>query len=144
MRPRTSWPAATLAITGAALVAACASGSGGHRYTGLIVTGDEIREAGHATAYDALANHREIIIFQGRITFQGGDDREGLGRDRLRYTEPLLVVDGDADLNDAATVLRGIRAEDIDYIQLYYASMIPPRYRRPGAVGGLIEVHTRF
>lgn len=143
MSRRRSRRATASAVIGAALVAACASGTGGHRYTSLIMTGDEIRDAGHATAYDALSNHREIIIFQGRITFQGGDDRSGLGVDRLRYTEPLLVVDGDADLNDAVTVLRGILAEDIDYIQLYYASMIPPRYRRPDAVGGLIEVRTR-
>jgi hypothetical protein len=55
----------------------------------------------------------------------------------------MLVVNGDYNLNDAITTLRQIRAEDIVSIQIFYASMVPPEYRRPGAEGGVIAVTTR-
>jgi len=112
-------------------------------YTHLLVTGDQIRADGYATAYEALTHHRDLLIFEDRIEFQGGDDRSGLGSQRKHYTVPLLTVNGDFNMNDAITVLRQIPAKDIISIRLYYASMIPPDLRRPGAEGGLIAVATR-
>ena len=55
----------------------------------------------------------------------------------------MLVVDGDFNMNDAITTLRRIPAEEIVSIRLYHQSMVPVRYRRPGAEGGVIEVNTR-
>ena len=123
------------------LFLACAS-SGSGRYRRLVISGDEIRADGFGTAYEALTNHREILIFDGRLAFEGGDDRSGLGRDRLEYTVPMLVLNGDDQLTDAVTILRRIPASDIVVIRLYYASMVPPEYRRPGAEGGVIEITT--
>ncbi len=125
------------------VVAGCASSGGRHSYTRLLISGDQIREDGYATAYEALTHHRELIVFEDRIGFEGGDDRSGLGADRLTYTVPVLVVDGDLNQNDMITTLRLIPAADIVSIRLYYASMVPPEYRRPGAEGGVIEVRTR-
>jgi len=122
--------------------AACASGGRPGTYTRLLITGDEIREAGYATAYEALTHHRDLIVFEDRIAFEGGDDRSGLGRARTTYTVPMLVVNGDHQLNDAVTTLRQIPASAIVSIRLYYASMVPPEFRRPGAQGGVISVVT--
>jgi len=121
----------------------CASAGGRRGYTRLIIDGDQIREDGWATAYEALTHHTELIVFEDRIGFEGGDDRSGLGADRQEYTVPLLVVDGDINQGDMITTLRRIPAEEIVRIRLYYASMVPPEYRRPGAEGGVIEVTTR-
>lgn len=137
---RFTTPAVPLLI---ALVAGCAGTPRPGTYTRLVITGDQIREDGYATAYEALTHHREIILFEDRIAFQGGDDRSGLGRDRLDYYEPMLVLNGNYNLNDAITTLRQIRAAEIITIRLYYASMVPAEYRRPGAEGGVIEVTTR-
>lgn len=130
---------ATLLVAGAA---ACASGGRPGTYTRLLITGDEIREAGYSTAYEALTHHRDLIVFEDRIAFEGGDDRSGLGRDRMTYTVPMLVVNGDHQLNDAVTTLRQIPASEIVSIRLYYASMVPTQLRRPGAEGGVISVVT--
>lgn len=130
-------------VIAAVLTSACASGGRPGTYTRLLITGDEIREAGYSTAYEALTHHRELIIFEGQIAFEGGDDRSGLGRARTTYTVPMLVLNGDHQLNDAVTTLRQIRAADIVSIRLYYASMVPTEYRRPGAQGGVIAVVTR-
>jgi len=125
-------------------LAACSSGNPrSGTYTRLLITGDEIRADGYTTAYEALTHHRDLLIFEDRITFQGGDDRSGLGRSRKQYTIPLLVVNGDFNMNDAITTLRQIPAKDIIAIHLYYASMIPPDLQRPGAEGGVIAVDTR-
>jgi hypothetical protein len=59
------------------------------------------------------------------------------------YHVPLLVVNGDFNQNDAVTTLRRIPADEIVTIRLYHQSMVPARYRRPGAEGGVIEVNTR-
>ncbi|MDX1395063.1 MAG: hypothetical protein R3195_11755 [Gemmatimonadota bacterium] len=133
-----------LTLLSAAVLAACASG-GGRRmtFTRLVVSGAEIREAGYSTAYEALTHHRELIVFEDRLAFEGGDDRSGSGRDRITYTVPLLVVNGDFNMNDAITELRQIPSAEIVQIRLYYTSMLPPEYRRPGAEGGVIEVTTR-
>jgi len=122
---------------------ACASTGRSGSYSRLVISGAEIREDGYATAYEALTHHRELVIFEDRIAFEGGDDRSGLGRDRMEFTVPMLVVNGDYNLNDAITALRQIRVEDIVSIQLYYTSMVPPEFRRPGAEGGVISVTTR-
>lgn len=126
-----------------ALLAGCAAAPRSGTFARLTITGDEIREAGYDSAYEALTHHRHLIVFEDRIGFRGGDDRSGLGSDRQDYTVPLLVVDEDADLGDAVTTLRRIRAEDIVWIRLWRASMVPPEHRRPGAEGGVIEVRTR-
>jgi len=125
------------------LSTACASTGRSGSYSRLFITGAEIRENGHETAYEALTRHRELVIFEDRLAFEGGDDRSGLGRDKMTYTVPMLVVNGDYNLNDAITTLRRIRAEDIISIELFYASMVPPQFRRPGAEGGVISVITR-
>lgn len=135
-----SWVGALLLC---AWVAGCASSGGRRDYTRLVIDGDQIREDGWATAYEALTHHHELIVFEDRIGFEGGDDRAGLGADRLTYTVPLLVVDGNTNQGDVITTLRRIPAEEIERIRLYYASMVPPEYRRPGAEGGVIEVITR-
>jgi len=103
---------------------------------------DEIREAGYRTAYEALTHHRELVIFEDRIGFRGGNE-EAFGREAQEYFRPLLVVDGNFNLNDAITTLRRIDAADILSIRLYRSSMVPPEYRRPEARGGVIEVSTR-
>ena len=134
---------ASIAITMAVMaMAACASSGRPGTYTRLVITGGEIREAGYGTAYEALTHHRELMIFEDRIGFRGGRD-SAFGSSAQRYHVPMLVVDGDFNLNDAVTTLRRIRADDIVMIRLYRQSMVPPRYRRPGAEGGVIEVSTR-
>ncbi|MDE2721127.1 hypothetical protein [Candidatus Palauibacter polyketidifaciens] len=153
MRERTR-RSAVIATTMALMAAmACASNPRPGTYTRLIITGSEIREAGYRSAYEALTHHRELIIFEDRIGFRGGNDnpwtRDGSGRVQPRprmsqsYHIPLLVVDGDFNQNDAVTTLRRIPAEEIVSIRLYHQSMVPARYRRPGAEGGVIEVNTR-
>ena len=132
------------AVTAMVLVAAaCASNSRTGTYTRLLITGSEIRDAGHASAYEALTNHRELIVFEGQIGFRGGNDMSTFGSATQEYHVPLLVVNGDFNLNDEVTTLRRIAADDIVSIRLYHTSMVPPRYRRPGAEGGVIEVSTR-
>jgi len=131
------------AVLVCAWLAGCASSGGRRDYTRLVIEGDEIREDGWSTAYEALTHHTELIVFEERIGFEGGDDRSGLGAARQTYTVPLLVVDGDVNQGDMITTLRRIPAEEIVRIRLYYASMVPPEYRRPGAEGGVIEVVTR-
>lgn len=134
---------AGIAVSMAALaIAACASSGRPGTYTRLVITGNEIREAGYRTAYEALTHHRELIIFEDQIGFRGGND-SAFGSGAQRYHRPMLVVDGDFNLNDAITTLRRIPADDILTIRLYHASMVPPRYRRPGARDGVIEVNTR-
>ena len=122
--------------------AACA-GSGGLTFTRLSISPGEIRESNYETAYEVLSHHRDLVLFVDRIGFRGGDDREGLGIDRQTYTRPLLVVNGDRDLNDPITVLRLIPAEDISFIELWRASMVPPEFRREGWEGGVISIRTR-
>ncbi|WP_425155390.1 hypothetical protein [Candidatus Palauibacter sp.] len=136
---------ASIAMTMAVMaMAACASSGRLGTYTRLVITGGEIREAGYGTAYEALTHHRELIIFEDQIGFRGGNDGVGVfGRATQEFYVPLLVVDGDFNLNDEITTLRRIRADDIVMIRLYRQSMVPPRYRRPGAEGGVIEVSTR-
>ena len=133
---------AALLLAGLAYGCASAPRTSG-TYSGLIITGEQVREDGYATAYEALTHHRDIIIFEGQVAFEGGNDSSGTGRAKTTYTVPLLVVNGDYNLNDAVTTLRRIRAADIISIRLYYRSMVPPVLRRPGAEGGVIAVETR-
>ncbi|WP_428274830.1 hypothetical protein [Candidatus Palauibacter sp.] len=153
MRERTR-RSAVIATTMALMAAtACASNPRPGTYTRLIITGSEIRDAGYRSAYEALTHHRELIVFEGEIGFRGGNDdpwvRDANGRTQPRprmsqsYHVPLLVVNGDFNQNDAVTTLRRIPADEIVTIRLYRQSMIPSRYRRPGAEGGVIEVNTR-
>jgi len=153
MRKRTRRSAAIATTVALMAAAACASNPRPGTYTRLIITGSEIREAGYRSAYEALTHHRELIVLEGEIGFRGGNDnpwvRDGSGRVQPRprmsqsYHVPLLVVDGDFNQNDAVTTLRRIAADDIVTIRLYHRSMVPARYRRPGAEGGVIEVNTR-
>lgn len=138
---RAAFPISLVAV---AVLAACAS-SGGRSgdFHRLVVSGEEIRTAGYESAYEALTHHRLLIVFEDRIGFRGGDDRSGRGRAAQAYSIPLLVVNGDSNLNDMITTLRLIPASEILSIRLYRASMVPPEHRRPGAEGGVIEVHTR-
>lgn len=126
-----------------AWIAGCASAGGRRDYSRLVVEGERIREDGWDTAYEALTHHTELIVFEDRIGFRGGDDRSGRGAAAQTYTVPLLVVDGNVNQGDVITTLRRIPAEEIVRIRLYHASMVPPEYRRPGAEGGVIEVTTR-
>ncbi|WP_419948449.1 hypothetical protein [Candidatus Palauibacter sp.] len=143
MRERTR-RSATVAMTLVAMaMTACASAGRPGTYTRLVITGSEIREAGYGSAYEALTHHRELIIFEDRIGFRGGNET-AFGSAAQDYYVPMLVVDGDFNLNDAITTLRRIAADDILAIRLYRSSMVPPRYRRPGAEGGVIEVSTRL
>ncbi len=136
---------AAIATTMALMAAtACASNPRPGTYTRLIITGSEIRADGYRSAYEALTHHRELIVLEDEIGFKGGNDSAALfGRQTQEYFVPMLVVDGDFNLNDAITTLRRIPAEEIVSIRLYHQSMVPPRYRRPGAEGGVIEVNTR-
>ena len=129
-------------LFGILISAACASGGRPGTYTRLLVTGDEIRAAGYRTAYEALTHHRELVVFEDRIGFKGGDEN-AFGREAQEYYVPLLVVDGNFNQLDAITALRLISASEIVAIRLYKSSMVPPMYRRPGAEGGVIEVTTR-
>ncbi|MDX1578179.1 MAG: hypothetical protein R3266_06830 [Gemmatimonadota bacterium] len=130
--------AATLIVL---TLGACAGSPREGVFTRLLISGEEIREAGYDSAYEALKNHRQLIVFEEEIGFKGGDDY-AFGRAAQGFYVPLLVVDGDWNLNDNATTLRRISADEIVSIRLYRASQVPPRYRRPGAEGGVIEVRT--
>lgn len=122
---------------------ACASGGGRPgTFTRLEIAGDEIREVGYGTAYEALLNHRELIIFDGELGFRGAND-DAFGKDAEEWFVPMLVVDGNFNLNDTVTTLRRITADQILTIRLFKTSMVPPVYRRPQARGGVIEVVTR-
>ena len=122
---------------------ACASGGGRPgTFTRLEIAGDEIREVGYATAYEALINHRELLIFDGQLGFKGAND-EAFGRDAENWFVPMLVVNGNFNQNDTVTTLRRIRADQIMTIRLFKTSMVPPVYRRPEARGGVIEITTR-
>ena len=125
---------------GLVAVTAC-GGTAGRTFTRLSISPGEIRETTYETAYDILSHHRELIVFEDRIAFRGGDDRDGL--DRQAYSVPLLVVDGDRDLNDPITVLRRLPADEIVVIELWRASMVPAEFRRPGWQGGVIWIRTR-
>ncbi len=153
MRERTRRSAVMAATMALMAATACASNPRPGTYTRLLITGSEIRDAGYRSAYEALTHHRELIVLEGEIGFRGGNDdpwvRDGSGRTRPRprmsqsYHVPLLVVNGDFNQNDAVTTLRRIPAAEIVTIRLYHQSMVPARYRRPGAEGGVIEVNTR-
>ena len=123
---------------------ACASGGGGRpgTFTRLVIGGEEIRDVGYETAYDAIVNHREIITLGGEIGFKGGDEN-AFGRAAEEWYIPMLVVDGNYHQIDAVTTRRRIDAVSIVSIRLYKSSMVPPEYRRPEARGGVIEVTTR-
>ncbi len=122
---------------------ACASGGGRPgTFTGLEIAGDEIREVGYETAYEALTHHREMIIFGGELGFKGANE-DAFGKDAEEWFVPMLVVDGNFNQNDTVTTLRHITAEQILTIRLFKTSMVPPVYRRPQARGGVIEVTTR-
>lgn len=132
-----------LVLIAAGTLGACASGGGGRSYTRLLITPRDIAGTGYETAYEVLTHHRDLIILEGEIAFRGGDDRSGTGRAAQTYTRPMLVLDGDQDLNDPITTLRQIPAGEIVSIRLWRASMVPPEYRRPGAEGGVIAIQTR-
>jgi len=122
---------------------ACASGGGRPgTFTRLEIGGEEIREVGYATAYEALVNHREMIIFAGELGFKGANE-DAFGKDAEAWFVPMLVVDGHFNQGDTVTTLRRIAADSIVTIRLFKSSMVPPRYRRPEARGGVIEVTTR-
>ena len=142
-RVRRSAAMATMMVLVAAT--ACASNPRPGSFSRFIITGSEVREAGYGSAYEALTHHRDLIVFEDQIGFKGGNDSAGLfgGRQTQAYYVPLLVVDGDFSQNDTITTLRRIPADVIVAIRLYTQSMVPPRYRRPGAEGGVIEVSTR-
>lgn len=135
----------TLLITSAATfafiaIAGCGSG-GGHTFTRLAISPGEVRESAYRTAFEILSHHRELIVLEDQIGFRGGGDLRGF--DRNEYSVPILMVNGDRNLNDAVTVLRRIPAEEIAVIELWRASMVPPEYRRRGWEGGVIWITTR-
>lgn len=122
---------------------ACASSARPGTYTRLLITGAEIRAAEYRTAYEALTHHRELIVLEGQIGFKGGNE-SAFGGDAQEYFKPMLVVNGNFNLNDAVTTLRRIPAANIQVIRLYRSSMVPPKYRiRSESRGGVIEVSTR-
>jgi hypothetical protein len=108
-----------------------------------VITGTEIRVAKYRTAYEALTHHRELIVLEGEIGFRGGDE-SAFGRDSQEYFKPMLVVNGNFNMNDTITTLRHIPAENILAIRLYRSSMVPPKYRiRSESRNGVIEVNTK-
>jgi hypothetical protein len=132
---------AMCAVTfGPIAVAACGSG-GGHTFTRLSIFPGEVRESTYETAFEILTHHRELILVEDRIAFRGGADLNGL--DRQNYSAPILIVDGDQNMNDPITVLRRLPAGQIAVIELWRASMVPPEFRRPGWQGGVIWIRTR-
>jgi len=144
MKRRTMRLGLTLAVVLATTTwTACASGGGRPgTFTRLQIDGDAIREVGYETAYEALVNHRELVMFAGELGFKGSNE-EASGRDAESWFVPMLVVDGNFNQNDTITTLRRIDADQIETIRLFKSSMVPPRYRRPEARGGVIEVTTR-
>lgn len=133
----------SILVAGLALVsAACASGGTNHlpTFTGLYITSEEIAESGLESAYEVLANHREMIVTGSDIAFRGGNNLDG---DNEFYTRPMVVVDGNRDIGDVTTVLRRIKAEEIALIRLVYASDVRADNRRPEATGGVIEITTK-
>lgn len=126
----------------AAVVAACASGPSNRlpTFTSLYITGEDLRGTGVETAYDVVANHRELLVFGDEIAFRGGNNLAG---DNQTYHRPLLIVDGNRDVGDVTTTLRHIPVEEIQLLKLVYASDVPPEDRRPEATGGVIEIVTR-
>ena len=130
-------------FVGIVISTACASAPRPGTYTRLVITGAEIRAAKYRTAYEALTNHRELIMLEGEIGFKGGDE-SAFGRGAQEYFKPMVVVNGNFNLNDAITTLRRIPAENILAIRLYRSSMVPPKYRvRSESRNGVIEVNTR-
>ncbi|GEM_PF-6152232 len=130
-------------FVGIIISTACASAPRSGTYTRLVITGAEIRAAKYRTAYEALTHHRELIMLEGEIGFKGGDE-SAFGRGAQEYFKPMLVVNGNFNLNDAITTLRRIPAENILAIRLYRSSMVPPKYRvRSESRNGVIEVNTR-
>lgn len=121
---------------------ACASGASNRlpTFTGLYITSEEIAESGLESAYEILANHREMIVLGSDIAFRGGNNLNG---ENEFYTRPMVVVDGNRDIGDVTTVLRRIKAEEIALIRLVYASDVGPQNRRPRATGGVIEITTK-
>lgn len=128
----------SVATAGVLAFAACAGQT--TSFKSLYITGSEVREKGVETAYDVIANHRELIVIGDEIAFRGGMNLDG-DNNRV-YTRPLLIVDGNRDVGDVTTVLRRIEANDIALIRLLYASEVPPEDRRPEAIGGVIEITT--
>lgn len=139
-RPRVPVAMPALGLVGVMTLAACGSG-GGHTFTRLSIPPREVRESEYETAFEILTHHRELILIEDRIGFRGGGDLNGLNRQD--YSVPILMVDGNRNLNDPITVLRQIPAEEIAIIELWRASMVPPEYRRPGWQGGVIWIRTR-
>ena len=130
-------------LLGILISTSCASAPRPGTYTRLLITGAEIRAAKYRTAYEALTHHRELIMLEGEIGFKGGDE-SAFGRGAQEYFKPMLVVNGNFNLNDAVTTLRRIPAENILAIRLYRSSMVPPKYRiRSESRNGVIEVNTR-
>ena len=125
------------------ILTACASAPRPGTYTRLVITGAQIRADEYHTAYEALTHHRELIVLEGEIGFRGGDE-SAFGRSAQEYFKPMLVVNGNFNLNDAITTLRRIPAENILAIRLYRSSMVPPKYRlRSESRNGVIEINTR-
>ena len=118
---------------------ACSSTGDQVYYNQLFLTARDIAVEEHETAYDILTWHRRLIVTGDVIGFKGGDDRQGYTN---QYSVPLLVVNEDPYIQATTQVLRLIPAADVASIRLYHASEVPPRYRRPGAEGGIIEIIT--
>lgn len=145
--------ARSVAVVGTAiLMAACASSGGVQTFSSMYITAGEIRESGAQTAYDILANHKEMLVTGSEIGFRGGNNLDSDEPFSLtsqpvgnqRYYTPLLIVDGGwEDVGDVTTILRRIRAEEILFIQIQYADQVPPMDRRPEASGGVIRITTK-
>lgn len=130
-----------MSVLASGLVATACGSGGGHTFTRLSISPGEVRESDYETAFEVLSHHRELILMEDRIGFRGGGDLRGF--DRRVYSVPIVMVNGDRNLNDPITVLRQIPAEEITIIELWRASMVPPEYRRPGWRGGVIWIRTR-
>ena len=129
-----------LAMSLAVVFVACSSG-GGASYGQTYLTSADIVVAEHESAYDVLASHRRLIVTGSEITMKGGNDLAGQSN---AYSSPLMVINGDYNIQNYITVLQLIPADDVAYIRLYVASDVPAAYRvNRQSSQGVVEIQTK-
>ena len=128
-----------LAMSLAVVFVACSSG--GVSYGQTYLTSADIVVAEHETAYDILKSHRRLIVTGSGIMMKGGNDLAGQSN---AYSDPLVVINGDWNVENYVTVLELIPADDVAYIRLYVASDVPASYRASRqAAQGAVEIQTK-
>ena len=118
MRSRFAGQVAVLALS--VLSAACSSSSADPEVDFVSIEGQ--------TAYNLLANRRDIVVTGNQIYLQGGFDLDGSNNDLY---QPVMVINGSWNLNDYVTELRQISATDVVSMEIFQASQVGPDMRRP-------------